>query len=145
MTDDAVWVASTLGDAVMRIDPATDQVTDTIELDGAVLVRGWRRFAARNLSDDGAVVLIDPASGQVDEQVDVDPIPRDPGFVDGLFWVPHEGDGDISLVDPAIGEVVGKIESGEQGIFVAEGLLGDGWVLDFNGTSAFRVAPDAGR
>ena len=50
---------------------------------------------------------------------------------DGLEWIPNQGDGTVSLIDPASMKVVGTIHSGELAFVVRSGF-GSMWVDDFN-------------
>ena len=97
------------------------------------------------LSNNGKAVLIDQATAQVITTTTVGLTPRDPGFVGDNFWVANTGSADVSVLDPANGEVLGTFTPPDtSGIFVAEGLLGDGWIESFSGTRVSRLASDTG-
>ena len=52
---------------------------------------------------------------------------------------------DVSVLEPVTGELLGSFRvPNARGIFVAEGLLGDGWILHFGGSTIDRFAPDTG-
>jgi YVTN family beta-propeller protein len=61
---------------------------------------------------------------------------------DGLEWIPNQGDGTVSLVDPASNAVVGTVHSG--GLpFVVRVVFGSMWVDDFTGRTLSRFRPAA--
>jgi sugar lactone lactonase YvrE len=61
------------------------------------------------------------------------------------FWVTASGPNRVVVVSPATGEVLGTFEvPGATAIWTAEGVLGDGWVLDFGGRTVFRFEADSG-
>ena len=59
---------------------------------------------------------------------------------DGLEWIPNQGDGTVSLIDPASNRVVGSVHPG--GLpFVARTGFGSMWVDDFTGRTPVRYRP----
>ena len=93
----------------------------------------------------GTAAILDAATGDTIATTDVGVQPRDPGFVGGSFWVANQGDGSVTVLDAATGAARGSFRvPNAQGIFVAEGLLGDGWILHFGGSTIDRFAPDTG-
>jgi YVTN family beta-propeller protein len=142
ITPTEVWVANQGGTTIDRIDPGTNKITGSIDLpsppfwfavgDSSVLV---------TLSQENSVVLIDPVTGQAGDPVSVGKAPRDPGFVNGSYWVANQGSSDVCVVSEA-GMLIDAFPVSEsRGIFVAQQALGDGWILDYSGTKAFRFEP----
>jgi peptide/nickel transport system substrate-binding protein len=86
--DGAVWVADTLDNALVRIDPATDSVTTTIPVgtgphgvawgDGSLWVTN---------SGDGTVSVVDPQTGRVTSTIPVGQSPQALTFTHGAVWV----------------------------------------------------------
>ncbi|MDL2334500.1 MAG: hypothetical protein QFC55_00530 [Chloroflexota bacterium] len=92
-----------------------------------------------------AAGLIDQATAQVITTTTVGLTPRDPGFVGDNYWVANEGSGDVYVLDANDGSVLGTFTPPDMsGIFVAEGLLGDGWIESFGGTAVSRLAAGTG-
>jgi uncharacterized protein YqgC (DUF456 family) len=61
------------------------------------------------------------------------------------YWVANEGGGDVAVLDATDGTVLGIFTPPDaSGIFVAEGLLGDGWIESFGGFAVSRLASDTG-
>jgi DNA-binding beta-propeller fold protein YncE len=59
---------------------------------------------------------------------------------DGLEWIPNQGDGTVSLIDPASNTVVGTVHSGGL-TFVVRSAFGSMWVDDSTGTTLSRFRP----
>jgi streptogramin lyase len=138
--EEAVWMMtqgrSGVFDALARIDPRTNKITDTIPLghlgggvavgDGAVWVTA---------PEDGLLLRVDPASREVVDQVEGLAQPSWVATGEGGVWVlsgvwsdHQEGDGSVVRVDPETGEIVAGIKldesPGQAGyITVGEGLV----------------------
>lgn len=142
VTNSEVWVANQGGTTVDRIDPDTNKVTGSIELPSAPF---WFAVGDHSvlvtLSTQNAVVLLDPATGHASEPIAVGKGPRDPGFVDGQFWVANQTSRDVTVIDESGLVTAWFAVPGSRGIFVAQEALGDGWILDYTGTKAFRYKP----
>ena len=62
-----------------------------------------------------------------------------------MFWVANQGSEDVSVIDPADGTLLGTFTPPDtSGIFVAEGLLGDGWIESFGGSAVARLGAQTG-
>ena len=146
VTNDQVWVANQGGTTIDRIDPKTNKIVGHINVPAAPFWFATQPSSvAATLSNEGVVVLIDPQSGKVGQPITVGALPRDPGFVGGRLWVASQGSEDVSVIDPSTSKVIGSFTlPGPLGIWVAQEALGDGWVLDYAGKTAYRVRPDAG-
>jgi streptogramin lyase len=147
ITPSEVWLATSVG-TVVRIDPATNERLPDIEIAGDPT---W--FAAGpdpstvllTLSNAESVVVLDTASAVVINSFPLRQHPRDPGFVGGNFWVTANGPNRVVVVDPVSGETVGEFAVPDaNAIWTAEGLLGDGWVLDFSGSTVYRYDAESG-
>ena len=62
----------------------------------------------------------------------------------GSVWVPNRGDGNLTRIDEATGEVT-DVYPLKSGIWVAEIVGDEVWVLDFSGTRVFRIDPNISR
>jgi YVTN family beta-propeller protein len=98
---DDVWVASTFGAAVQRLDVATGNVEETFPLEGeplGVVVAEGSVWVSQRAA--GTVTRLDPADGTVQATIDM---PDQPGGItagDGAVWVTGAG-GTVMRIDPA--------------------------------------------
>jgi streptogramin lyase len=142
---DGVWVADEVDYGLRRIDPATNKVAATIKGAGAPT---W-------FSDDGdrtlligerglsKVALVDPAAGTLVNETTGWNEPLDGTVFQGRAWVPDGSGrrlGVIDLANPSA-DVVRYTLPNATNPFVAEPAFGDVWVLDFSGTSIYRIRP----
>ena len=143
VTSTEIWVANLSSAKLTRIDPSSNETVGDIEVEGGPYwMAAGPDSVLVSISDHGRAVLIDAMTAEVVANIDVGTQPRDPGFVDGLFWMPNQSDASVSLIDPATAEVVDTLKVPDvAGIFVIDGFLGDAWILDFQGTHTLRVAP----
>ncbi len=146
VTSSEVWVANSLSGTISRIDPDTNTVVGEIQLtaDPSWFALGPQTVLV-TLSSNAKAVLIDQATAQVITTTDVGLTPRDPGFVGDNYWVADEGSQDVYVLDANDGSVLGTFTPPDKsGIFVAEGLLGDGWIESFAGTAVSRLDSGTG-
>jgi DNA-binding beta-propeller fold protein YncE len=141
---DAVWVADDSDGTIRRVDPMTNASTVTATLPGG----GVSWFA-----DDGRQGLI-ASQRLAAKAVDVDPATGAPGatiggwrqpldgtIVGGVLWLPDGQSGTVLTADAALsGPITAFILPGAKMPFVAEPAFGDVWVLDFGGTTIWRIA-----
>jgi DNA-binding beta-propeller fold protein YncE len=145
ITDDEVWVADSLG-SVTRIDPEAQDPLAALELEGDP---SWFAVGPDSVllasSNAGTAAVLDKSTGEILGSVDRGDVLRDPGFVGGNFWVTLEASNTVGVVSPRSGELIGKFAVPDvQAIWTAEGLIGDGWVLDYGGTKVVRLEPTSG-
>lgn len=140
--EDAVWMVtegeSGVFDALARIDPRTNTITDTIplgHLGGGVAVGEGAVWVTA--PEDGLLLRVDPATLEVSDHAEGLAQPAWVATGEGGIWVLSgvwsepdrpEGDGSVTRVDPETGEIVARIrvdeEPGEAGdIEVGEGLV----------------------
>ncbi|HYT78324.1 MAG TPA: DUF5074 domain-containing protein [Actinomycetota bacterium] len=139
--DGAVWVANADDSTVSRVDPATNEVTATIEVVGG----GYLEIAAGEggiwvASEAGAVRRIDPATNEV-----VATIPaRHPSEIiagAGAVWVSNYDRGTVTKIDPETNTVVDTIAvSGvdPHGLAIEGGSV---WVMNDLKGSIDRIDP----
>lgn len=144
-----VWV-TTDADTIVRIDPATAHVSQTIPMgpDGLSLGIAPGAVWASNF-DANTVSRIDPASGAVMGTFASGGLaPEDVAFLDGSIWIAnHHGDptGSVTRIDPATGAVIAKIRAGKaqdccgpQGLAAVDGSI---WVAIPNEDAVERIDP----
>lgn len=140
-----VWVSDDTDGKLRRIDPATNTIVTTVAAAG--LPSWFADDAGSNLvvaeRGLGKVQTVDPATGVLGDPSNGWKGPLDGTVVGGAAWIP-EGDGRrIGVVGLGAGgsEVVRYALPGAVNPFVAESGFGDVWVLDFGGTTIWRIRP----
>jgi len=110
----SVWVASDDKGVIARVDPATDTVTASIEVDPSSY---YLAFGLGSLWAVSAVhqslQKVDPQTNQVVKRTTLG---REPGFLvagEGAVWVQEQGDGTLARIDPQTGEVSGRVKVDE--------------------------------
>jgi YVTN family beta-propeller protein len=140
-----VWVSDDTDYNLRRIDPATNTVATTVKASGAP---SW-------FSDDGAthlvvaerglgkVLTVDPSTGALGEPWTGWHEPLDGTVVGDTAWIPEGSGRQVGVVDLSDGAapVVRYALPGAVNPFVAEPGFGDVWVLDFSGTTVWRIRP----
>jgi virginiamycin B lyase len=110
----SIWVASDAKGLIARVDPISNSVTASVQVDpGSVyLAFGfdslWAVSAIRQ-----TIQKIDPATNAV---VKSTALGRQPGFLaagEGGVWVQEQGDGTVARIDPTTGEVSGRVKVDE--------------------------------
>ena len=149
-----VWVTDLVGNALFRIDPATNQVAGPVALGVpsaaipmAVAASGDAVWVATNTLGNpsvGMVLRIDPTSESV-----VAAIPVGPGALDiaagaGAVWVISARDGTVSRIDPTTNSVTATVPVGVNpgGIGVGAGGV---WVADYLGAALVRLDQTTGQ
>ncbi|MFN8622981.1 MAG: hypothetical protein U0869_19760 [Chloroflexota bacterium] len=151
-TDDAIWACAK--DALVRVDPTTDAITDLVPVKGAT--GGYRlawgdgsvwSFGSTTFNAD-TVVRLDPATGTVTTY----PLPATAGGMAYAFdalWVTIPDQGLVSRLDPATGDLtpviagptgVAQIVAGEADLWVS--LYGEPLSMYPSDGAAVAVAGD---
>jgi hypothetical protein len=110
----SVWVTAperrgdgTSGNLV-RIDPATNQVTATVRVGGPIsgvgIGGGWV-WVTRPETGPGSLIRVDPGTGRVVDERPVGTSPGPPVYAEGYVWVASTDEG-VSKVDPVSGRVI---------------------------------------
>ncbi|HJP90019.1 MAG TPA: YncE family protein [Candidatus Limnocylindrales bacterium] len=142
---DGVWVADEVDYELRRIDPATNKVATMIKGAGAPT---W-------FSDDGDATLfigerglskvaqVDAAAGTLVHVTTGWNEPLDGTVHAGKVWVPDGSGKRLGVIDLANPDAAPIRYALPDAInpFVAEPAFGDVWVLDFSGTTIYRVKP----
>ena len=122
------WVTSYDDGTLIRIDPATSAVVQTVSVGrgaSGVAIAAGDAWVAETLEDQVARV-----SGATDQVVQRIPVGQGPGGVaagEGAVWVADAGGGSVTRIDPLSGTVLGTTRVGASPSAVA---VGDGavWV-----------------
>jgi streptogramin lyase len=112
--DGSIWVASDGKGVIARVDPASNQVTASIEVDPGTyyLAFGlgslWAVSAVRQ-----SLQKIDPQTNAVVQRTGLG---RQPGFLvagEGAVWVQEQGDGTLARIEPLSGAISGRVKVDE--------------------------------
>jgi DNA-binding beta-propeller fold protein YncE len=145
VTEDAIWVAKNGPAAVVHIDPETQKIVATVEIDANLVadVHGvWVSGAGENAANANTVSQVDPVTNQLvgtPIPVGIEPLQMVAGA--GAIWVgAHSGPPAITRIDAATGKVVATIEVG----FGIHGLAAGPdsvWAVDYHGQKVVHISP----
>jgi hypothetical protein len=147
---DALWVTSPEDGLLLRVDPATNEVTTAAEglLGPFVVSIGpdaiWVSLHGTDgpspQAGDPTIVRIDPATGNVVASIATDPVGRTGGIAvdDEAVWVRSAG-AFLTHIDPVTNEVVEVITASKGGGDVVLGF-GSVWTTSWNFHQMWRVS-----
>lgn len=146
VTEDAIWVAKNGPAAVVHIDPETQKIVATIEVDASLVAANihgvWLSGSGENADNANTVSRVDPVTNRLvgaPIPVGLEPLQMVTGA--GAVWVgAHSGPPAITRIDPATGTVVATIEVG----FGIHGLAtgpDSVWAVDYHGQKVVRISP----
>lgn len=142
---DGVWVSDDTDYKLRRIDPATNKVANTIDAAGtpswfADDAASVLLVAERGL---GKVVIVNASTGALESQSTGWKEPLDGTVFAGRAWIPDGSGRRLGVIDLATpgAEPVRYALPNAVNPFVAEPGFGDVWVLDFSGTTVWRIRP----
>jgi len=136
---DGVWVSDVAGDEVVRIDPATDVVTDRIPVGEDPIGMGFGEGSVWVTSQAaGTVSRIDPESLEVLATIEVGAGPVAVAVSQGAVWVTNQGDDTVSRIDPSTDEVTETLDvgAGPGGVAVGGGAV---WVTNMDDGTVSRI------
>ena len=146
VTEDAIWVAKNGPAAIVHIDPETQQVVATVEIDANLVaadVHGvWVSGAGENAAHANTTWRVDPLTNQLvgtPIPVGIEPLQMVAGA--NAVWVgAHSGPPAITRIDPATGKVLATIEVGFgiHGLAVGPDSV---WAVDYHGQQVVRLSP----
>ena len=142
----SLWVASSVHDQVLRVDPQSGRLVQAIPIAAVpgrrvagpygIAVGFGSVWVAATLED--SVVRIDPRTNAVLETIPVGPRPTAITTGSGAIWVLDEGDGTVTRIDPRTNHPT-RIPVGRDvtGIAAGDGLV---WVTVAGGVSSAPAA-----
>jgi virginiamycin B lyase len=146
VTEDAIWVAKNGPAAVVHIDPETQRIVATLEIDASLVaadVHGvWVSGAGENTANANTAWRVDPLTNELvgaPVPVGIEPLQIVTGA--SAVWVgAHSGPPAITRIDPATGKVVATIEVGFgiHGLAVGPDSV---WAVDYHGHKVVRISP----
>ncbi len=137
----SLWVSSTDGHTVSRIDPGTGAVNQTIRVgSGASGIAADDRSVWVANSLDGTVSRIDPRTNTVVQTIAVGSAPVSIALGRGAVWVASKDDQTVSRLDSRTGILTARIPVGAGPRAIAVGAAGV-WVADETRGVVFRLDP----
>jgi peptide/nickel transport system substrate-binding protein len=139
----AIWVTSTQGNTVSRIEMDSHQVSDTIPVGNGptgIAFGAGKIWVANSL--DGTVSRIDPDANGVGAPIRVGNSPTAVAFGEDAVWVTNVDDRSLSRIDP-VTLLVRTMDVGAAGRGVAVGA-GAVWVSDSAENRLVRIDPRTG-
>lgn len=110
----SIWVASDDKGVLVRVDPASNSVVASIQVDPSTY------YLAFGLGSLWAVSAVHQSLQKIDPQTNLvvkrTALGREPGFLvagEGAVWVQEQGDGTLARIDPETGEVSGRVKIDE--------------------------------
>ena len=138
----AIWVASTVGATVTRVDPTTEAVTQTIVLPGsnpvAIAFGDGRLWVADSVARE--LFEIDPATGSLRRTVSLGLQPAAIALAGGAIWVAGYNNATVEKLDPTSGRSLARVHVGDgpAALAFAAGSL---WVANSLDATVSRVDP----
>jgi len=140
----SLWIANKEGKSLVRMDPATSQVAETIDLRGeplALIYDGGSLWVA--LGNLGQVIQVDPQTGVVGEQVDTGADPSALVFAGESLWAAAPKAGRVFRISPTEGQVTNTITVEGAPIALQSLSCGDGcwdiWTADESADTVSRI------
>jgi YVTN family beta-propeller protein len=137
----SVWVARNDQRALVRIDPSSNRVTNSIAVNAqpfemAANARGV--WLSDYLADN--VVRVDPRTNRVAAVIGVDHGPSGIALADDAVWVVNTRAEKLTRIDPKNNRVVATIDVGAQPLPVAI-VQNDVWVRNEQASTVMRIDP----
>jgi YVTN family beta-propeller protein len=139
----SIWVSDSEHHAVLRIDPPSKRVEQTIPVGrgaSALVIGSGDLWVANSL--DGTVSRIDPQTERVVDTIRVGAGPSALAFGHGSLWVANARADELVQVDGVSGQVLDRtaLPAGPSGVAYAGGAA---WVSSEAVGRVFRIAPDS--
>ena len=143
--DGSVWVTSSAGNAVYRIDPASASIVQTIPVGSspsAITAADGDIWVANTLA--GTVSRISASTNEVVETINVGAEPTGIAFGSGSIWVADAADSTLEAINPVSGDPTSTIalDAAPFGLTFGAGSL---WVTSPADDSVTRVDPHSTR
>jgi peptide/nickel transport system substrate-binding protein len=141
----SVWVANTVGGALVRIDPDTGTITQTVPLGGnvAAIAPGMRAIWVAEAGDQ-SLIRIDWKTGTATRTVSLPIRPSALAVAFGAIWVASHDAGTVTEIDPGTGAVLATVNVGQGPAAIAIGG-GSVWVANNLDGTVSRIDPETPR
>ncbi len=108
--DDSIWMATSAGGVISRIDPKSNSVEASISVpSGSFCPVFAANFLWVTSTEHNSLSKIDPATNHVVATISIGKNPRFATAGAGSIWTLNQGDGSISRVDTSTGKLVTNI------------------------------------
>ena len=145
VTDDAVWVASTKPNAVLRIDPATNKIVATVKVFGEAcsgLASGFSSVWVPICGEKPVLVRIDAVKNTLGATLAIAPAGPEGGITtsEDSVWMTTDNVGTLERIDPSTNRVrqVISVPPGSYNPVFSNGIV---WITGVE--SSFLTAVDA--
>lgn len=149
VTDNAVWVASTKPNAVIRIDPATDKIVATVKVSGEAcsgLASGFGSIWVPICGKKPELVRIDGAKNTVSATLPVAPAAPEGGIATSgdSVWIATDKNGTLNRIDPSTNSVRQRISipPGSYNPVFSNGIV---WITGVESNVLTAVDADSGK
>jgi len=140
----SLWIANKEGKSLVRMDPVTSQVAETIDLKGeplALIFDGRSLWVA--LGDLGQIIQVDPQTGVVGEQVDTGADPSALVFDGESLWAAAPRAGRVFRIDPTGAKITKTVTVAGAPIALQSLSCGNGcwdiWTADESADTVSRI------
>jgi virginiamycin B lyase len=148
VTDNAVWVASTKPNAVLRIDPATNKIVATVKVSGEAcsgLATGFGSIWVPICGEKPELVRIDGAKNTVSGTLPIAPAAPEGGIAtsDDSVWMVTDKNGTLNRIDPSTNNVRQRISipPGSYNPVFSDGIV---WITGVDSSVLTAVDADSG-
>ena len=149
VTDDAVWVASTKPDAVLRIDPTTNKIVATVKVSGEAcsgLASGFGSIWVPICGEKPELVRIDGAKNTVSGTLPIAPAAPEGGIAtsEDSVWIVTDKNGTLNRIDPSTNSVRQRISipPGSYNPVFSNGIV---WLTGVESSVLTAVDADTGK
>jgi len=149
VTDNAVWVASTKPNAVLRIDPATNSIVATVKVSGDAcsgLASGFGSIWVPICGEKPELVRIDDAKNAISATLSVVPAAPEGGIAtsEDSVWMVTDKNGTLNRIDPSTNSVRQRISipPGSYNPVFSNGIV---WITGVESSVLTAVDADSGK
>jgi len=116
-SEDSIWLVTDTHGTLSRIDPATNQVRQTVRIPaGAINPIFSDGFIWVSGHNSNSLIVVDAQRGKVAAEIPVGPQPQFLTEGAGSVWTLNQGDGTITRVDTKTRKVVATVRAGIPGL-----------------------------
>jgi virginiamycin B lyase len=149
VTEDAVWIASTKPNAVLRIDPSTNKILALIKVPGEVcsgLASGFGSIWVPLCGNRAALVRVDAAKNMITATLPIGPAGPEGGITasEDSVWIVSDKNGTLNRIDPSTNKVrqTTSIPPGSYNPLFSNGIV---WITGVESGVLTAVGASTGR
>ena len=142
-SDGAGWITGDDTADLIRIDLATNEDTDQVEVGDeqqSISAAGTDVWVTRDRGGTGSVVRLDAVALALAIEIEVGATPNAVAATDDVVWVTNGGDGTVTRIDPDTNEVTATVEVGgpPSAVAAVEDAV---WVVSKEAGTVTRIDP----